>query len=70
MAKMRGGMRKHFCQEEELTDIDYFTSQNKSLNEAAGLSFEQNTPSHLRGLKDFEIEFLLNNRNTHHRCKR
>lgn len=65
MAKMRGEMRKHFCQEEELTDVDhvdYYTSENKGLGEAAGLSFEQNTPSHLRGLKDYELDFLLRRR--------
>ena len=56
-AKMHEEVRKHFCQED---DVDYFTSEPEKLSEAAGLSFEQNTPSHLRGLKDYEIEFLLN----------
>lgn len=63
LAKMHEGRRKHFCHEEELTDVDTFdvdnfTSENKSLSEAAGLSFEH-IPSHLRGLKDYEIELVL-----------
>lgn len=59
MAKVHEERRKHFCHEEELSDVENFTSDNKGLIEAAGLSFEQNTPSHLRGLKDYEIELLL-----------
>ena len=56
MAEMQEEMRKHFCHED---NVD-FTSEPEELSEAAGLSFEQNTPTHLRGLKDYEIEFLLN----------
>lgn len=70
MARMQGEMRKHFCHEEELTETDHFdfnhfdsiTSEKTGLSEEAGLSFEQNTPSHLRGLKDYELEFLLTRR--------
>jgi len=78
LAKLQEGRRKHFCHEEELTDVDDFennrnsrneflsqqspivdfTSENKSLSEAAGLSFEH-IPTHLRGLKDYEIELVL-----------
>ena len=81
---MREEIRKHFCQEDndyidyfrnssnEFLDqqsmIVDFTSKPEELSEEAGLSFKQNTPSHLRGLKDYEIDFLLNFRNKNHRC--
>ena len=68
MAKMHENMSKHFCHKDDvndiISDINYvdFTSEPEKLeklNEEAGLSFKQNTPEHLRGLKDFEIEFVL-----------
>lgn len=59
MAKLREERKKHFCHEEKIDYNKYFTSEPENLSEAAGLSFEQNLPSHLRGLKDYEIELLL-----------
>ena len=55
MAKMHEGKRKHLCHEDHIEN----TSLNETWNEAAGLSFEHNIPTHLRGLKDYEIELLL-----------
>ena len=62
----RNSLHEFLDQQSMIVD---FTSEPEKLSEAAGLSFEQHTPKHLRGLKDFEIEFLLKNRNSH-RCKR
>jgi len=64
IAKMQEGTREHFCHKDDIndiiSDINYvdFTSE-AWLSEEAGLSFKQNTPEHLRGLKDYEIEFVL-----------
>jgi len=62
MAKMRGGMRKHFCQEEKLDYVDDFISEPETRIEEAGF-FAENNSQHLRGLKACEIEFLLTSRN-------
>ena len=59
LAKVQEGRRKHFCHEEKLSDVDNFASEKKGLSEEAGLFFEQDIPTHLRGLKDYEIELLL-----------
>ena len=67
-AKVCEGYDKHFCRE---VYVDNFTSKPEAWSEAAGLSFE-NVPQHLRGLKDFEIELLLSQkqrrRSKNHRC--
>ena len=59
LAKVQEGKRKHFCHEEKIDHVG-FTSEPEKMSEAAGLSFEQQIPTHLRGLKDYEIELLLN----------
>ena len=44
-----------------------FFYQPETKNEEAGIC--QETPSHLRGLKDYELEFLTLRNNKTHRCK-
>ena len=67
MARIHGNAHEHAYGYDEVfinkagdvNNVDCFTSEPEELSEAAGLSFEQNTPEHLRGLKDYEVEFVL-----------
>ncbi|HJX05240.1 MAG TPA: hypothetical protein VJ461_00860 [Candidatus Nanoarchaeia archaeon] len=52
------------CESNAYTDVDCFKPEG--IDEEAG-SY-QDTPTHLRGLKDFELEFLAQRNRKIHRC--